>query len=61
MANEKLAALQHGLDCLHIASDALEDADAGVCKIHLDACIAALESRIAVLRGEHWLTELPKR
>ena len=61
MAGNPLSALEQGLDCLRIANDVLEDADAGICKLHLDACIAALENRIAVLKGEHPLTEVLPR
>ena len=41
--------LAQGLERLREVNDLLDDSDAGVCLIHLEACIAALESRIAAL------------
>ena len=43
--------LAQGLERLREVNDLLDDSDAGVCLIHLEACIAALESRIAVLNA----------
>lgn len=43
--------LAQGLERLREVNDLLDDTQAGVCLIHLDACIAALESRIATLNA----------
>lgn len=43
--------LAQGLERLREVNDLLDDSDAGVCLIHLEACIAALESRLAALNA----------
>jgi hypothetical protein len=43
--------LARGLERLREVNDLLDDSDAGVCLIHLEACIAALESRLAALNA----------
>ena len=46
MRNTDLATLEAALLRLREVDALLDNTDAGVCLIHLDACIAALESRI---------------
>ena len=43
--------LAQGLERLREVNVLLDDTEAGVCLIHLEACIAALESRIATLNA----------
>lgn len=51
--------LAQGLERLREVNDLLDDSDAGVCLIHLEACIAALESRIAALSAAPALNDTP--
>ena len=53
MSNIDLALLAQSLERLREANMLLEQTDAGVATLHLDACIAALESRMRKAEGSH--------
>lgn len=50
MPTRDLATFQTALNALRDVERLLADTDAGICLIHLDACIASLESRIRRLQ-----------
>lgn len=49
MRNTEHAAIETALALLRNAGAALNQTDAGICRVHLDACISALEVRMAKL------------
>lgn len=51
MRNADTTVLAQALERLREVDALLDNSDAGVCLIHLDACIASLESRIAKLNA----------
>ncbi|MFC3711299.1 hypothetical protein ACFOMD_01870 [Sphingoaurantiacus capsulatus] len=53
MSDVDLTLLDQALDRLREANALLEQTDAGVATLHLDACIAALESRLRRADGTH--------
>lgn len=58
MRHAEITVLAQALERLREVDHMLDETDAGVCLIHLAACIAALESRILKARsGEHRTSE----
>lgn len=51
MRHADIAVLGQALTRLREVNEMLDDVDAGVCLTHLEACIAALKSRLAKMTG----------
>ena len=61
MSRDKAAVYAQAIERLREVETLLDDSEAGICLIHLDACIAALESRIKVVKGIHPLVDPPSK
>ena len=51
MEKNDVSVMMLALERLREVNDALDEIDAGVCVIHLDACIASMESRVMKVSG----------
>lgn len=51
MEKNDVSVMMLALERLREVNDVLDEIEAGVCVIHLDACIASMESRVMKMSG----------